>query len=70
MTKQFKPKTGGRGIEWSDTTFSPLSGCRHDCRWRIPDGTVAVCYAEDLAERGVAKSKYPQGFKHHYWRPN
>ncbi len=41
----------------------------HGCRWQMPDGTVAVCYAETLAEHGVAKPSYPHGFQHHYWRP-
>jgi len=36
----------------------------------MPDGTIAVCYAEDLAENGVAKKAYPNGFEHHYWRPD
>ena len=27
-----------------------------------------ICYAEYLAESGVAKSKYPHGFNYHYWR--
>jgi protein gp37 len=36
----------------------------------MPDGTVAICYAEALAENGVAKPAYPHGFKHHYFRPS
>jgi protein gp37 len=40
----------------------------HGCRWLMPDGSVAICYAEQLAERGVAKRAYSQGFAHHYWR--
>jgi protein gp37 len=42
----------------------------HGCRWLMPDGTWAICYAEDLAENGVARNAYPQGFAHHYWRPD
>lgn len=34
----------------------------------MPDGSVAECYAETVAER-VAQSAYPHGFEHHYWRP-
>jgi protein gp37 len=34
----------------------------------MPDGTIAECYAETVAER-VAQSAYPLGFEHHYWRP-
>lgn len=70
MTVQFKEKTGGRGIEWCDETRNVTGGCMHDCRWKMPDGTVAICYAEDLAESGVASAAYPHGFKHHYWRPH
>lgn len=70
MTIQFKPRTGGRGIEWCDETRNVTGGCMHDCRWEMPDGTTAICYAEELAESGVASSAYPHGFKHHYWRPH
>lgn len=69
MTKQFKPETGGRGIEWCDETRNVIGGCRHGCRWQMPDGTISICYAEELAERGVAKKGYPQGFASHYFRP-
>jgi len=69
MSAQFKPKTGGRGIEWCDATTNATGGCMHDCRWQMPDGTVAVCYAEDVAERSMVAAAYPHGFKHHYWRP-
>jgi protein gp37 len=70
MTKQFHPTTGGRGIEWTDETINAIGGCTHGCRWRMPDGTEAICYAEHLAEHGVAKKAYPQGFAHHYFRPH
>ena len=69
MTIQFNPKTGGRGIEWCDETPGATGGCLHDCKWEMPDGTVAGCYAKQLAEHGVAKNAYPHGFEHHYWRP-
>lgn len=69
MTIQHKPKTGSRGIEWTDRTVGPVGGCQHGCRWRMPDGTVAVCYAEMIAEN-LAQAAYPQGFAHHYWRPH
>jgi protein gp37 len=69
MTVQFHPRTGGRGIEWTDETRNALGGCMHECKWGMPDGTVAVCYAKTLAEHGVAKAAYPHGFEHHYWRP-
>jgi protein gp37 len=34
----------------------------------MPDGSEAECYAETVAEH-VARRTYPQGFEHHYWRP-
>lgn len=70
MAEQHKKKTGSRGIEWSSLTVGPFGGCMHDCRWSMPDGTIAGCYAKSLAETGVAKSAYPHGFEHHYFRPN
>lgn len=64
------------GIEWTHVfgpgtgrTWNPVGGCKHGCRWDMPDGTVAVCYAETTAER-VAQAAYPEGFAHHYWRPD
>jgi protein gp37 len=68
MTVQYNPKTKSRGIEWCDETRNPIGGCKHACRWTMPDGTTAVCYAEQLAESGVAKAGYPDGFASHYWR--
>lgn len=69
MAEQYNPKTGGRGIEWTDRTAGPIGGCVHDCRWFMPDGTWAVCYAKTLAESGVAQAAYPRGFESHYFRP-
>jgi protein gp37 len=66
MNKQHKSATQ-RGIEWTDFTWNPVGGCKHACRWQMPDGSWAICYAESIAER--YKSGYPQGFAHHYWRP-
>jgi len=67
MNKQ--QKSNGRGIEWTQFTWNPIAGCKHACRWTMPDGSVAVCYAETVAER-VAQAAYPAGFQHHYWRPD
>jgi protein gp37 len=67
MNKQSK-SSGKRGIEWCDYTWNPIGGCQHQCRWKMPDGSIAECYAETVAER-VAQQSYPQGFEHHYWRP-
>lgn len=58
-----------RGIEWTDATWNPIAGCKHRCRWNMPDGKVAVCYAETIAE-GIASAVYEDGFSHHYWKPH
>jgi protein gp37 len=68
MNKQGNGR-GKRGIEWTDYTWNPVRGCQHGCRWTMPDGTIAECYAETVAER-VAQRAYPQGFEHHYWNPH
>lgn len=67
MNKQYKGEAR-RGIEWTDYTWNPVGGCKHSCRWEMPDGSLAICYAEHVAER-VAQAAYPHGFEHHYWRP-
>lgn len=66
MNKQRK-NAGGRGIEWTDWTWNPTAGCMHGCTWKMPDGSIAECYAKKIAE-GLARAAYPQGFEHHYWR--
>lgn len=72
MLKQLKLYADGsiksRGIEWTDYTHNPIAGCFHRCRWQMPDGTTAVCYAEDVAG-SIASPAYPEGFEHHYWKP-
>lgn len=71
MNKQEKIKNGkvtGRGIQWTDYTHNPVGGCKHACRWEMPDGSIATCYAEDVAKK--FKRAYPDGFESHYWRPN
>jgi protein gp37 len=70
MGKQYNSKTGGRGIEWTHETRNVIGDCMHECKWQMPDGTIAICYAKELAEHGVAKPAYPNGFEHHYWRPD
>lgn len=68
------------GIEWTKTvlpdgteqqgyTWNPVGGCRHACRWTMPDGSEAICYAEAQAERHRSDRFYPYGFEHHYWHP-
>lgn len=54
------------GTERQGYTWNPVGGCKHACRWRMPDGTIAECYAETTANR-VANAAYPNGFEHHYW---
>lgn len=68
MNKQRKPN-GSRGIEWTDYTWNPVQGCEHKCRWEMPDGSTAKCYAEVIANR-VAQRIYVNGFEHHYWNPH
>lgn len=67
MNKQNRESASN--IEWTEFTSNPIGGCLHGCQWRMPTGEIANCYAEDIAE-GVARNAYPQGFEHHYWRPN
>jgi protein gp37 len=67
MNKQAKSPTR-RGIEWTDYTWNPVQGCKHGCRWVMPDGSIAECYAETIANR-VAQKAYQHGFEHHYWNP-
>lgn len=67
------------GIEWTRIqlpdntmlpgyTWNPVGGCFHGCRWHMPDGSLAICYAEAVAGR-LAQKAYTQGFEHHYWNP-
>jgi len=72
LNYQKKFKNGqltSRGIEWTDVTWNPVAGCQHGCRWEMPDGKIAICYAETIAER-VAAHAYTEGFDHHYWKPH
>lgn len=69
MNKQDKGKgtLHGRGIQWCDFTWNAVGGCKHACRWSMPDGSIAICYAEEVAKK--FRAGYPLGFEHHYWRP-
>lgn len=70
MNRQEKVKAGrlvSRGIQWCDYTWNPVAGCQHGCRWTMPDGSVAICYAEEIANK--FSRAYPHGFEHHYWHP-
>jgi protein gp37 len=71
-TMNLQNKTGSsnlhrRGIQWTDATWNPVGGCQHACRWTMPDGSTAICYAEEIANKFDAI--YKDGFAHHYWRP-
>lgn len=66
------------GIEWTHPyglpgfTANPLRGCTHMCRWQMPGGDVAVCYAKTQAERIRKASQsrmYSQGFEHVTFHP-
>lgn len=35
----------------------------------MPDGKIAICYAENVAEN-LAQAAYPNGFEFHYWKPD
>ena len=71
-----KQKTGG-GIEWTHLwgrpgyTSNPVQGCEHDCRWTMPDGIEAQCYAKAIAEKFRRPGFFddPKGFEAHYWHP-
>jgi protein gp37 len=55
------------GIEWTHPhgrpgfTANPVKGCKHACRWRMPDGKIAICYAEAIAKKFPGKH-YANGF--------
>lgn len=76
MNKQGSKKNPSGGIEWTHVfgprtgyTWNPTGGCLHGCTWKMPDGSITQCYAKTVAER-VATAAFPQGFEHHYWRPD
>ena len=55
---------GGKSdIEWTDTTWNPVTGCR-----KVSDG-CRFCYAERFAERwrGIPGHPYEQGFDLRLW---
>lgn len=62
------------GIEWTHVpgyrgaTANPVSGCQHACRWRMPDGQIAKCYAEEIATRFPGQ-RYARGFQHLGFHP-
>lgn len=68
MNRQGSIKNPRGGIEWTHIfgprtgrTSNPVKGCHHACRWLMPDGKLAICYAEATAERFPGKW-YAKGF--------
>lgn len=74
MTLNEQKATSKSSIEWTRVwgrrgfTWNPIAGCPHQCRWTMPNGETAICYAESVAH-GMAKEAYPDGFDNHYWQP-
>lgn len=62
-------KQSENGIEWTDYTWNPVGGCQHACRWQMPDGSTAICYAEGQVQRMQSDRFYARGFSEHYWNP-
>ena len=68
MNHQGTLKNPNGGIEWTHIfgprtgyTSNSVKGCQHACRWLMPDGQIAICYAEATAERFPGKW-YAKGF--------
>lgn len=74
MTMNEQKAESKSSIEWTRVwgrkgfTWNPIAGCPHQCRWTMPGGDVAICYAENIAHN-MAQKAYAQGFDHHYWKP-
>ena len=45
------------GIEWTDYTWNPVTGCLHGCDY---------CYAREIANRPSRRRAFPDGFKPTY----
>ena len=65
MNKQGSKTNPSGGIEWTHIfgpgtgfTANPVRGCQHQCRWRMPDGNVATCYAEAQRDRLNGKGAF------------
>lgn len=59
-------KQGPNGIQYLDYTWN-MGGCTHECAWKMPDGSVAICYAKRIAVQSPARKHYPEGFEQRYW---
>ena len=68
MNKQLPPG----GIEWTRIygrpgyTANPVRGCKHECRWEMPSGDIAICYAKSFKERMSGHGS----FKNITWHPS
>lgn len=62
-------QSAASGIEIADYTWNPVRGCKHACRWIMPDDSVVACYAETIATR-FARRAYADGFDRLYWQPH
>ncbi len=45
-------------IEWCDSTWNPVTGCKHGCEY---------CYARSIAHRFDGTKMYPNGFEPMFW---
>lgn len=76
MNRQGSPSNPSGGIEWTHIfgprtgyTANPVRGCTHQCKWRMPDGTIAICYAKGVAIKFPGKH-YEHGFEVISWDPS
>lgn len=68
MNKQ-KTSPSKRGIEWTDFTWNPVTGCQHACEWVMPDNSIAECYAKTIADKFRSDKFMPHGFEAHGFHP-
>lgn len=62
---RIKRSIDGNAVELPGYTWNPTAGCFHGCTWKMPDGSIAECYAKTVAER-LATRTYDKGFENHY----
>lgn len=69
-------KQSETGIEWTHVfgpgtgyTWNVIGGCQHNCRWNMPDQSVAECYAKTLVDMQRSDNYYARGFQAHYFHP-
>jgi len=76
VNKQGNADNPRGGIEWTHVygpgtgfTWNPISGCEHDCKWTMPDGKIAMCYAKAVAEKMRSETFFPNGFEQITFHP-